>query len=151
MIGPSFDDVYRTSRPGLVRLAYLMVGSSAVAEELVQEAFLRLHQRFDEVENPPGYLRVSVVRLCATAKRRVAAEADRVQRASDRDAPGEYEIDETWEAIRRLQPERRAVLVLRYYEDLPHDEIARVLGCPVATVRTRVHRALADLRKELTK
>lgn len=149
MIDRSFDDVYRVSRPGLVRLAYLIVGSSAVAEELVQEAFLRLHQRFAEVDNPPAYLRVTVIRLCTTAKRRVATETDRMQRARDGLAPGEHQIDETWDAIQRLQPDRRAVLVLRFYEDLPHEEIARLLGCPVVTVRTRVHRALADLRKEL--
>ncbi len=149
MIDRSFDDVYRASRPGLVRLAYLIVGSSAVAEELVQEAFLRLHQRFTEVDNPPAYLRVTVVRLCTTAKRRVAAEVERERRAQEPLTSGEHQIDETWDAIQQLQPDRRAVLVLRFYEDLPHDEIARVLGCPVVTVRTRLHRALADLRKEV--
>ena len=149
MIGRSFEDVYRETRPGLVRLAYLIVGSSAVAEELVQEAFLRLNQRFADVENPGGYLRVAVVRLGTTAKRRVVTEAERVQRAHERVAPGEPQIDETWDAIQRLSPERRAVLVLRFYEDLAHEEIAQLLGCPVVTVRTRVHRALADLRKEL--
>ena len=149
MTDPSFDEVYRTARPGLVRLAYLIVGSAAVAEELVQEAFLRLHSRFAGVENPGAYLRVTVVRLCTTAKRHDAIEADRVQRAHERVEPVEHGIDETWDAIQRLEPDRRAVVVLRYYEDLPHEEIGQLLGCPVATVRTRVHRALADLRKEL--
>ena len=72
-----------------------------------------------------------------------------MQRAHERLAPGEHHIDETWDAIQRLPPERRAVLVLRFYEDLAHEEIAQLLGCPVVTVRTRVHRALADLRKEV--
>jgi RNA polymerase sigma factor (sigma-70 family) len=145
----SFDAVYRDARPGLVRLAYLIVGSQPVAEELVQEAFLRLHQHFAEVENPGGYLRVALVRLCVTANRRRAMEAERLERAVDRVGPPEHEIDEMWTAVQRLRPERRAVLVLRYYEDLPHEEIARLLDCPVVTVRTRARRALADLRKEL--
>ena len=145
----SFEDVYRDARPGLIRLAYLIVGSRAVAEELVQESFLRLHQRFAEVDNPMGYLRVALVRLCTTANRRRAMEAERLQRATERGASAEHDVDETWAVVQRLRPERRVVLVLRYYEDLPHEEIARLLGCPTVTVRTRVRRALADLRKEL--
>jgi RNA polymerase sigma factor (sigma-70 family) len=147
--GQSFDDVYRESRPRLCRLAYLIVGSRSVAEELVQEAFLRLHQRFSDVENPGGYLRVSLVRLCSDTNRRAAMERERAIRAADPVARAAPEIDETWAAVQRLRPERRTVLVLRYYEDLPHDEIARLLGCPTVTVRTRVRRALADLRREL--
>jgi RNA polymerase sigma factor (sigma-70 family) len=54
-----------------------------------------------------------------------------------------------WDAVERLPPTRRAVVVLRYWADLPHAEIADILGCPVATVRSRLHRALADLRKEV--
>jgi RNA polymerase sigma factor (sigma-70 family) len=54
-----------------------------------------------------------------------------------------------WDAIERLRPDRRTVVVLRYWADLPHAEIAEVLRCPVATVRTRLHRALSDLRTEV--
>jgi RNA polymerase sigma factor (sigma-70 family) len=61
---------------------------------------------------------------------------------------GDPSIDTMWDAIRRLRPERRAVVVLRYWADLPHGEIAEILGCPVSTVRSRLHRALSDLRKE---
>ena len=145
----SFDEFYRESRPGLIRVAYLIVGSEPVAEELVQEAFLRLHQRFAEVDNPGGYLRVALVRLCVKTNRRRTAERELLERSADRVAPADHEIDEMWAAVQRLRPERRAVLVLRYYEDLPHEEIARIVGCPVVTVRTRVRRALAELRKEL--
>jgi RNA polymerase sigma factor (sigma-70 family) len=145
----SFEAVYRAARPALIRLAYLIVGSQPVAEELVQEAFLRLHARFAEVDNPEGYLRVALVRLCTKANQRRVMETERLRRAAGVVGPPEHEIDEMWAAVQRLRPERRAVLVLRYYEDLPHDDIARLLGCPVVTVRTRVRRALADLRKEL--
>jgi RNA polymerase sigma factor (sigma-70 family) len=60
------------------------------------------------------------------------------------------EIDETWRLIDRLPEDQRVALVLRYYEDLPAAEIARIQGCSTVTVRTRIHRALARLRKDMT-
>jgi RNA polymerase sigma factor (sigma-70 family) len=149
MTDESFEALYRDARPALIRLAYLIVGSQSVAEELVQEAFLRLHQRFDDVENPGGFLRVALVRMCVRTNDRRAMEADLLERTVDRGLLAEPEFDDMWAAVQALRPERRTVLILRYYEDLPHDEIARLLGCPVVTVRTRARRALADLRKEL--
>src|SRR6478735_7586117 len=67
-----FDDVYRRERIALVRLGVLFVGSQAVAEELVQDAFVRMHARFDSVERPEGFLRTTLVRLCLTWRRRAA-------------------------------------------------------------------------------
>ena len=119
MSGHSFDDQYRALRPGLVRLAFLIVGSQAVAEELVQEAFLRLHRQFDAIDNCGGFLRVVLVRLCVRAKERQAREVELLERALDRTEPTERGIDEVWFAVQRLRPERRVVVVLRYYEDLP--------------------------------
>ncbi|MDD9371705.1 MAG: sigma factor-like helix-turn-helix DNA-binding protein [Acidimicrobiales bacterium] len=63
-------------------------------------------------------------------------------------ATGDPVVDTMWDAIGRLDLDRRAVVVPRYWADLPHAEIAEILGCAVATVRTRLHRALDDLRKE---
>jgi RNA polymerase sigma-70 factor (ECF subfamily) len=67
------------------------------------------------------------------------------------DATGEPEIDETWRLLASLSSEQYVVLVLRYYEDLSHQDIARIIGRPPATVRTRVRRGLRALRKELDK
>ena len=133
----------------MVRVAYLSIGSVAIAEEIVQEAFIRLHRHLDGVENPGGFLRVTVVRLCATWHRRAAMESDRLAGLEAPSPTGNPEIDETWDRLGGLRPEQRLVLVLRYYEDLSHQEIARLVGWPVTTVRTRVWRALRDLRKEL--
>lgn len=58
--------------------------------------------------------------------------------------------DEMWDALAQLDPRRRAAVVLRFYEDLPDGEIAVLLGCRPATVRTLIHRAMRDLRRELT-
>jgi RNA polymerase sigma factor (sigma-70 family) len=66
---------------------------------------------------------------------------------SDDGAP--EDADELWAALANLDPERRAVLVLRFYEDLPYERIAEIVECPVGTVRSRIHRGLADLRKEI--
>ena len=60
------------------------------------------------------------------------------------------EIDETWDLLATLPRDQRVALVLRYYEDLPVDEIARIMECRPATARTRIHRALAKLREEMT-
>jgi RNA polymerase sigma factor (sigma-70 family) len=145
----SFEEVYASELQAVTRLAFLLVRSQAVAEELAQDAFLRLFERFHVVENPAGFLRTVVVRLCLTWQRRDQME-HRLIRQVGIDRPAEVsEIDETWEALGRLQPERRVVLVLRFYEQLPHREIAALLGCPTATVRSRTRRALKDLREEL--
>lgn len=149
--GSVFDDVYRAECPAVVRLAALLVGSQAVAEELAHDAFLRLFERFDEVENPPGFLRTVVVRLAVSTQRRRRTELRVVQRVGVDRPTTIPEIDETWDVLQRLDPDRRAVLVLRYYERLRHREIAELLGCPVATVRSRTRRALKDLNKELTR
>lgn len=122
-----------------------------MAEELVQEAFLRLLGSFDRVDNPAGFLRTATVRLASTWRSRAAMERQRLRLVAPIN-PGHGELafpDETWEAMGRLRPERATVLVLRFYEDLSQVEIGRLLGCSAATVRSRVRRGLADLRKEL--
>ena len=144
-----FDAVYAAERVRVVRTAYLVVGSYAIAEELAQEAFVRLHSEFESVANPGGFLRTAVVRLAISWRRRDAREQRHLATVDEPGPTGEVVIDETWDALDALSPERRAALVLRFYEDLSHEEIAAAMGCRVATARTRVHRALADLRKEL--
>lgn len=143
-----FTLVYRSERNRLRRVAYLMTGQSAVAEELVQDAFVRLHQRWDTVDVPAAYLRTTLVRLCLTWRDRTAMGHAREPRTADRVDPPE--LDETWDQLATLPRDQRVALVLRYYDDLPVAEIARVMGCRPATARTRIHRALAKLREEMT-
>jgi RNA polymerase sigma factor (sigma-70 family) len=145
----TFAQVFAAERTPMVRVAFLVVGSQAVAEEIVQDAFAGLYARFDAVDNAVAYVRTAVVRGAVTWKKRRAMETDRLARVAEPGPTGIREIDTTWDALRALRPERRAVLVLRFYDDLSHAQIAEILGCPVATVRTRLHRGLSDLRKEL--
>jgi DNA-directed RNA polymerase specialized sigma24 family protein len=144
----AFSFVYRTERNRLRRVAYLMTGQAAVAEELVHDAFVRLHERWDAVDVPAAYLRTTLVHLCLAWRGRTAMGLAREPgSAAGVDPP---EIDETWDLLATLPRDQRVALVLRYYEDLPVDEIARVMGCRPATARTRIHRALSKLRKEMT-
>jgi RNA polymerase sigma factor (sigma-70 family) len=145
----TFDEVFLAHRSQVVHTAYLIVGSLPVAEEIAQEAFMRLLAHFDEVTNPGGFLRTAVVRLCLTWRDRAAMERARLERVEVPRLTGEPEVDMTWDALSKLRPERRAAIVLRFYEDLSYEEIARVMDCRTSTARTRTHRAVADLRKEL--
>jgi RNA polymerase sigma factor (sigma-70 family) len=144
-----FETVFAESRTRVVHTAFLIVGSLAVAEEIAQEAFVRLLEHFDAVENPGGFLRTTVVRLCLTWRTRAAKERTLLAGAEVPAPTDEPEIDATWEALAGLRPERRAAIVLRFYDDLSYDEIAKVMGGRTSTARSRVHRGLADLRKEL--
>jgi RNA polymerase sigma factor (sigma-70 family) len=147
--GESFDDLFGVHRARLIRVAYLATGTYSAAEEIVQEAFLRLHEHFDSVENPGGFLRTIVVRLSSTWRARQSTAQRALPRMVDPPPLDAPRIDTTWEMLGRLTPERRVALVLRFYEDLDYREIATLQECSVVTARTRVHRGLADLRKEL--
>ena len=139
--------LYRRQRAAMVRLARLLTGSPTVAEEVVQEAFLKMHKQVHTPLNPDGYLRTTVANLARSHLRRL-----RLERRWTPDAPvttSVPEVDETWAAVCRLPYRQRAVLVLRFYEDLAEHDIAQVLGCRVGTVKSRLHRALSALREEL--
>jgi RNA polymerase sigma factor (sigma-70 family) len=130
-------------------VAYLMTGRREAAEEIVHDAFARTYGRWASIDVPAAYLRTTVVNLCVAWQRRATLERERVPRP-DRTHVAPPELDEMWALLQGLPPDLRSVLVLRFYEDLPDDEIARVVGCAPATVRTRVHRAITRLRKEMT-
>jgi RNA polymerase sigma factor (sigma-70 family) len=141
------DEVYRRLRPDLVRLANLLTGSEALAEDVVQDAFVGFARHAAGVDNPDGYLRRSVVNLSRTAhRRRSRAERLRPERVTTTSIP---DVDETWAALRRLPRRQRAALVLRFYEDLPFEEIGDLLGCPATTARSLAHRGLARLKEIL--
>jgi RNA polymerase sigma factor (sigma-70 family) len=148
----SLVDRYRDEWVGLARLAFLLTGNRAVAEELVQDAFVAARTRWDRIDNPSGYLRTSVVNAArdwgrhqSVVRRHEPSPAEAQRAATSEDHP-----DELWDAIGRLDDRRRHAVVLRFYLDLPDGEIAELIGCRPATVRTLIHRALRDLRREMT-
>ena len=147
------EELYRVEHAPMVKLAHLLVRDRSVAEELVQDAFLRIHGQLDRVDDAGAYLRTTVVNLCRGHGRRLAtarrhepglARTDRVEAA-----PLPPEMDEVWLALGRLPDRRREALVLRYYADLPTDEVARLLDTRPSTARSLIRRGLASLKKEL--
>lgn len=144
---PDLATLYLHKREAMVRLARLLTGSMVIAEEVVQEAFLRMHQQRSSPDNPTGYLRTTVANISRSHMRRLRLERHVVP--EDRVTFDDPVVDETWAALRRLPFRQRAVLALRFYEDLPEAEIARLLGCRPGTVKSSLHRGLAKLRDEL--
>jgi RNA polymerase sigma factor (sigma-70 family) len=142
------EDAYRSHWPGLVRLGHLLTGSRAAGEDLAQEAFVGLLRRTAPVDDPGAYLRRSVVNAALTARARRARE-QRFAAGLREDVVLPPEVDETWRALSRLPARQRAVLVLRYYEDLSESDIAAALGCRPGTVKSLASRGLARLRKEI--
>jgi RNA polymerase sigma factor (sigma-70 family) len=146
----SFEAFYADHYAETVRLAGFLSGSRVVAEDLAQDAFVRLEDKFARLDNPAGYLRTTVVNLCRNRRRASDREASRLVRhgaspstVSDRAA----ELDAT---LWRLPFRERAVVVLRYWLGLSEAEIAQHLGCRPGTVKSRHARALVKIRKELS-
>jgi RNA polymerase sigma factor (sigma-70 family) len=146
----AFADFYRARYPGAVRLAWLLTHDHSLTEDVVQDAFIRLQPKFGAVLDHPAYLRMCVVNGCrdrargdvrsTTRFRLLSAAAD----TSTADHPSEL-----LDAVATLPYNQRAVVVLRYWADLPESEIAEIVGVRPGTVRTLVARALTTLRKDL--
>lgn len=149
---------YVEARTGaLLRLAYLLTGDRHLAEDLVQEVLGRAHRRWGHIqraENPHAYVRRMIVNQHISWRRRRSASEiplaptavpDRSSAATDDPV---LQRDVTWRALQRLPHRQRAVLVLRYYEDLTDAEIALTLNAAVGTVRSLAARAFARLRQD---
>ena len=144
-----FAAVYAEHFDPLVRLAALLLGSTAAAEDVVQEAFAKLEPRLSSVVVPPAWLRTAVVNGCRNERRRLGT----IRRHASRLAIGPSQFDEPVHeliaSVRRLPYRQRAVVVLRFYLDLPEAEIAQILGVRPGTVKSSLHRAMARLESEI--
>jgi RNA polymerase sigma-70 factor (sigma-E family) len=145
-------------QPSLLRTAYLLTGNRHDAEDLVQTAFAKLYLSWDKVRDQgsmDGYLRRILVNehnsLWRRAwKRREHTADDTVLHALDRphhDAPDDGVGAALWDVVQTLPRKARAVVVLRYYEEMSEAETAAVLGISVGTVKSQTSRALAALRE----
>jgi len=149
--------LYQEHALALTRLAYVMLGDKASAEDVVQDAFCGLYRNWGRLADPAKalpYLRTSVLNGCrSTGKRRTfrarrtvhepaAASAEAIVLAGE-------EQRSVLPAIRRLPDRQREVLILRFYLREPEAEIARVMGISPSTVRSCAHRALAALARIL--
>jgi RNA polymerase sigma-70 factor (sigma-E family) len=155
---PDAGAVFAAHRLGLLRLAVLLVGDRATAEDVVQDAFAGLHRHWPELRDSAAalaYARASVVngsRMVLRRRslmRRVGVAPDPPIWSAESAAMLSEDRREVVEALRRLPRRRREVLVLRYYLDLSDAEIAAALGIGEATVRSTAARALRALGRLL--
>jgi len=143
-------DLFRTHRTRLVRLSFAITLDAAVAEEMVQDAFLGLQRNIERIDNAVGYLQRSVVNLSVSVIRRRRLIERRSPTPAVAPAASSPEIDETWAKVMRLPSKQRAVVVLRFWEDMSLIEIARVLRRPSGSVKSTLHRAIQTLKEELS-
>ena len=141
----AFEAAYREHAVALVRLAWLMTGSRESAEDTVHDVFLRYQHVDPPPQAPWSYLRRMVINQIIDDHRKTATEVrHRPEPAVSFDDP---ELDETWDAVCSLPDQQRRALILRYYADLPLAEIAEVMGVPLGTVKSSIHRGLERLRE----
>lgn len=150
-----FPTFVRAYTPALLRTAYLLTGSSASAEELVQDTLVRLYPKWHRVaaaDVPLAYVRRSLTNGYINSQRRASRrevvvefvpDAANTWSTDDRVA----DRDEVWAMLHTLPDRQRAALVLRYFSDLPDEEIAAALECRPGTVRSLISRGLAALRE----
>ena len=148
---------YVTERSGAwLRVAYLLTGNRADAEDLLQTALAKTYLSWNRIQDKgavDGYVRRVLVNTQTSwwRKRRVEEYAsDQLPEQPWEDTrPGEFELRATvWTALAGLPKRQRAVVVLRYYEDLSEAETAAVMGISVGTVKSTASRALAKLRAD---
>ena len=148
-----FEDFVRTRGDTLRRFAYLLCGDQHLGEDLVQEVLIKAYRRWPSISRPESYLRTALVRSHVSwlrrRSRRERVEADPVPDPVPDLAQRHAVRSDLWGSLGGLSRMQRAVLVLRYYEDLDDRQIAETLGCGASTVRVHAARGLASLRTSL--
>ncbi len=152
--GGRLADLYSRHAAEAIRLAYMLTGDRQLAEDLVQDAFVKLAGRLVHLRDPgafDAYLRRTIVNLTNSYFRRKRLERAYLRRSAAEplilgDAPDIGRRDELWTRLQSLPARQRAAIVLRIYEDLPELRVAEILGCRPGTVRSLVSRGLTELR-----
>ena len=151
----AFEAYVETRGAALVRFAVVLTGDDHRAEDIVQDVLAKAYLKWDRIvraELPDVYIRRMVINASRSWWRRPTNRETPVARSPDTAAGDDLgtriaERDSMWRLITTLSRRQRAVLALRYYEDLDDETIARILHCSPATVRVHAMRALAALRE----
>jgi RNA polymerase sigma-70 factor (ECF subfamily) len=154
-VSDSFEQVVRQREAQVLRVAYRMTGNWADAEDVAQEAFLRLHRKglnFAHENACAAWLYRVAVNLCVdrARSRKPMAELPEIasgEASAEQDAIREQEKRRLAAALAQLPPKERAAVILREIEGLSSEEVAAILGSTGATVRSQVARALIRLRE----
>lgn len=149
-----FEEYVAARRGALLRTAYLLTGSHADADDLVQTALIKAVPHWRRIaDDPEPYVRRILARESVSRWRRRRWRETATDRVPDRATSGPETHVVEREALRRalleLAPRQRAVVVLRYFDDLTERETAEVLGIAVGTVKSQARDALASLRRRL--
>ncbi len=144
-----FRSFYQREFPAQVRRAGLILGRRDLAADVVQEAFVSVWTRWDDLDDPAPYLSRSVMNGCRSAARREGAGVRARRKLEPLGAPVE-DPDPLWDALGALDFQQRAPLVLRYYARMTNPEIASTLGWPTGSVGPRITKGLRALRKALS-
>jgi RNA polymerase sigma-70 factor (sigma-E family) len=157
--GGRLAELYVRYADGAVRLAYLLTGDVSLAEDIVQDAFVRLAGRLIHLRDPDAfeaYLRRTVMNLSTSYFRRKRIERAYLSRAGGaattqevRPGPSLEDRDLLWRALGALTKRQRVAVVLRFYEELSEREVADILKCRPGTVKSLVSRGLETLRNEI--
>ena len=152
-LAAEFDAYVRARTPALLRSAYLLTGDQQRAEDLVQDALIRTHRAWSRLHHgsPDAYTRKVMYHLQISRWRRGRAVEVPLGDLPESLAHGRLDDSHVTRlalkaALARLTPKQRAVIVLRYFEDLTEVDTADVLGVSVGTVKSQTAKALARLR-----
>ncbi|NEA35312.1 SigE family RNA polymerase sigma factor [Streptomyces sp. SID13031] len=154
-IGREFEEFTISRQRALFRYAYLLIGDRGLAEDLLQESLTKTYVRWNKLRdsaNAEAYTRRVMTNTAISWFRRKSwRERPHDTLPAGAPAPAEDTTGRVWlwAELAKLPPQQRAVLVLRYYEDLTQAETARVLGCSEGTVKSQGSRALKKLRAGL--
>ncbi len=144
----AFDAFVRARLPQLLRFGRALTGSDEAAADLVQDALERTLLQWPRLESrdqPEGYVRRVMINRNISIWRRMRRER-LTEELPDRGDADRHRDRDLWQAIRALPPRQRAVIALRYYEDLTEAEVAAIMGCSVGTVKSQGAKAVLKLR-----
>ena len=150
----AFEDFVRGRAGALLRTAYLLTGDRHTAEDLLQEVLERMYLRWPRIDEPEAYARRALLNR-ATNRWRLRRRRPEAPMPAGTDPPAPDHADgvavqtTVVAALRTLPPRQRAVVVLRYLDDLSESDVAHLLGCSVGTVKSHGARGLARLRTAL--
>lgn len=154
---PTFEQYAAATWPSLYRRAYLLTAHHADAEDLAQQTLIKIHGAWSRVaqsDSRDAYVRSVLTNTFLSSKR---PKGRRLELLAGENAPepvgppidGPEDRMLLWPHVRALPPRQRAVIVLRYYEQLSEAEIADALACSRGNVKSTAHRALRNLRTAL--
>jgi RNA polymerase sigma factor (sigma-70 family) len=119
-----------------------------MAEDIVHDAFLRVESTWQELADPPPYIRRMVINGVRSEHRH--AQVERRHRPDPPDPAVDPDVEEVWNVVAQLPDRERAALVLRFYLDMTVDQVADHLSCPSGTAKSLIHRGISHLREQVT-